>query len=103
MALKSTTLWAGAHPEKAGQGAGRGPGGPPHHFSGFAPKATLAGLLYHSGLLGISRLGVRDRLIVFNYHRIAQENGFSTPFDDEVFGPPPSIFEQQIAWLKQNI
>ena len=67
-----------------------------------APKATLAGWLYRCGLLSLGGVGVKDRLIVFNYHRIAPAAAFTTPLDEGVFGPDPSIFEQQIAWLKRN-
>ena len=69
-----------------------------------APKSALAGVLYRCGLLGIGGMGVRGKLIVFNYHRLApDEPAFTTPLDEGVFGPPPSIFEQQIAWLKRNM
>src|SRR5260370_38995810 len=69
-----------------------------------APKAALAGMLYRCGLLDIVGVGVRGKLIVFNYHRIAPEaRTFTTPFDEGGFGPPPSIFEQQVAWLKRNM
>src|SRR5260370_1733890 len=69
-----------------------------------APKAALAGMLYRCGLLDIVGVGVRGKLIVFNYHRIAPDaRTFTTPFDEGVFGPPPSIFEQQVAWLKRNM
>ena len=69
-----------------------------------APKAALAEVLYRCGLLGIGGVGVRGKLIVFNYHRIASETrAFTTPLDEGVFGPPPSVFEQQVAWLKWNM
>jgi peptidoglycan/xylan/chitin deacetylase (PgdA/CDA1 family) len=67
-----------------------------------APKAQLADWLYRCGLLNLRSFGAKGRLIVFNYHRIAPEAAFTTPFDEGVFGPPPSVFEQQIAWLKRN-
>jgi len=68
-----------------------------------APKARLADWLYRCGLLGIRGFGVTNRLIVFNYHRIPPAAEFTTPFDEGVFGPPPDIFEEQIAWLKRSL
>ena len=69
-----------------------------------APKAALAGVLYRCGLLEIGGVGVRGKLIVFNYHRIAPEApAFTTPLDEGVFGPTSSVFEQQISWLKRNM
>src|SRR5947207_792835 len=68
-----------------------------------APKAQLADWLYRCGLLDIRSFGVKDRLIVFNYHRIPPAADFTTPFDEGVFGPQLAIFEEQIAWLKRNL
>lgn len=65
------------------------------------PKARLAELLDRIGLLDRLHFGNAGRLIVFNYHRIRPEDPtFSTPFDDGVFGPTVSEFEDQIRWLK---
>src|SRR5260221_12227841 len=74
----------------------------PRHDRMFlkAPKATLASVLYRTGLLGIGGVGVHGRLIVFNYHRISPGSpDFQTPFDDGVYGPSPHVFEQQVKWL----
>src|SRR5437763_12447555 len=68
-----------------------------------APKAQLADWLYRCGLLDIRGFGEKNRLIVFNYHRIPPAAEFTTPFDEGVFGPPTAIFEEQIAWLKRNL
>src|SRR4051812_40874806 len=69
-----------------------------------APKAAMAGVLYRSGLLSIGGVGVNGKLIVFNYHRITpDEPSFSTPLDEGVFGPGPSVFEQQVCWLKRKM
>jgi peptidoglycan/xylan/chitin deacetylase (PgdA/CDA1 family) len=70
----------------------------------MAPKAALAGWLYRSGLLALGGLGVKGRLMVFNYHRIRPDTTpFATPLDEAVFGPPAAILEQQIAWLQQHM
>ena len=69
-----------------------------------APKAAMADVLYRTGLLSIGGVGVGGKLIVFNYHRIApDETAAATPLDEGVFGPGPSVFEQQVAWLKRHM
>ena len=68
-----------------------------------APKARLAAWLYRLGLLDIRSFGAQNRLIVLNYHRIPPGAAFTTPFDEGAFGPPPAVFEEQIAWLKRNM
>jgi len=66
-------------------------------------KLLLAGFLHRTNMLQFLRGAVRNRLMVFNYHRI---NGVSdkcaTAFDDGVFGPTAKQFEQQMIWLKRN-
>jgi len=43
-------------------------------------------------------------MVVLNYHRIRPDDaGFSTPFDDGVYGPTASQFEEQMLWLKRHI
>lgn len=66
-------------------------------------KEFLARLLYHSRLLDFLRTRCRNRLIVFNYHRLRPDAvDFATPFDDFGFGPTASAFRRQMQWLKHN-
>jgi peptidoglycan/xylan/chitin deacetylase (PgdA/CDA1 family) len=66
-------------------------------------RLLLAQVLYRSHCLDVLRRAAGRRLIVFNYHRIRSDDvNFSTPFDDEVYGPSASQFEQQINWLRRN-
>jgi peptidoglycan/xylan/chitin deacetylase (PgdA/CDA1 family) len=45
----------------------------------------------------------KERLIVFNYHRIRPDTpNFSTPFDDDVFGPTVQQLRSQIEWLRKR-
>jgi len=66
-------------------------------------RARLADFLYRSRLLGLCRFLSQERLIVFTYHRI-QPEGSAAPssFDDGVFGPTVSEFEQQVRWLRDH-
>jgi peptidoglycan/xylan/chitin deacetylase (PgdA/CDA1 family) len=66
-------------------------------------KLLLSKLLLSSRLLPVFNLLAGERLVVFNYHRIRNENrGVQTEFDDEVFGPTVLLFRQQMEWLKNN-
>jgi peptidoglycan/xylan/chitin deacetylase (PgdA/CDA1 family) len=59
-------------------------------------------------------MGAKDRVaevlvrsgamrVVFCYHRIRSDTpGFSTPFDDDVFGPTLPQFREQMRWLRQH-
>lgn len=66
-------------------------------------KELLSQVLYRSGLLRLTAGLASNRLTVLTYHRIGQD-GPSGPhlFDQDVFGPAQSCFEQQMKWLKQN-
>lgn len=66
-------------------------------------KEFLARLLYHSRFLDFLWTRCRNRLIVFNYHRLRPDAvDFTTPFDDFGFGPTASAFRRQMQWLKRN-
>jgi peptidoglycan/xylan/chitin deacetylase (PgdA/CDA1 family) len=66
-------------------------------------RFLLAKVLYRSRLLGALRRAAGSRLIVFNYHRIRSDAAdFSTPFDDDVYGPSAAQFEQHLQWLRRN-
>lgn len=66
-------------------------------------KELLSQVLYRSGLLRLAAGLASNRLTVLTYHRI-RADGPSDPhlFDEDVFGPTQSCFEQQMRWLKQN-
>jgi peptidoglycan/xylan/chitin deacetylase (PgdA/CDA1 family) len=66
-------------------------------------KAKLSGELFRYGLLELASSAPANLLIVFGYHRIRPDDeSFSTPFCDEVYGPTVSEFERQILWLKRR-
>ncbi len=66
-------------------------------------KEHLAKLLYHCRLLNFFRTRCKNRLIVFNYHRLRPDAAdFTTPFDNFVFGPTAAEFRRQMQWLKDN-
>lgn len=66
-------------------------------------KEYLAKLLYHCQLLNFFRTRSKNRLIVFNYHRLRPDAAdFTTPFDDFVFGPTASEFRRQMQWLQRH-
>lgn len=66
-------------------------------------KEYLANVLYHCRVLNIFRARCKNRLIVFNYHRLRPDAAdFTTPFDDFVYGPMASEFRCQMQWLKYN-
>jgi peptidoglycan/xylan/chitin deacetylase (PgdA/CDA1 family) len=66
-------------------------------------KELLSQVLYRSGLLRVAASVASSGLTILTYHRI-RPDGPSGPllFDEDVFGPAQSYFDQQIKWLKQN-
>src|SRR5262245_54077355 len=62
-------------------------------------KKAVAAAVLHA--LGMTSLLARTRrgLLVLNYHRIRPDGAFETPFDEEVFGPSVSEFEEQVKWV----
>lgn len=67
-------------------------------------KEFLADIIFHSNLVSLfQRLPLRNKMIVFNYHRIRPvSDNFSTDFDDGVYNLDADQFERQIRWLKNN-
>jgi peptidoglycan/xylan/chitin deacetylase (PgdA/CDA1 family) len=66
-------------------------------------KEYLAKLLYHLELLNFFRARGKNRLIVFNYHRLRPDAAdFTTSFDDFVYGATASEFRRQMQWLKDH-
>ena len=66
-------------------------------------KRLLARMAGYLGLFDHILPFARGRLIVFNYHRIRSDTPhFSTPFDDDVFGPTAFVLREQIKWLKKK-
>lgn len=67
-------------------------------------KQLLAEVLFRTGTLHAIKGLLRDRVVVLNYHRIRPDDAsFSTLFDDAVYGPTVSQFEDQMLWLKQTV
>ena len=68
-----------------------------------SPKAELARFLYKAGLLNSFHVGASNHLTIFNYHRIRPDDpAFSTPYNDEIYGPTVSEFEEQVEWLVRH-
>ena len=69
-----------------------------------AKKELLADVLFNSKLVNLfKRLPMRNKLIIFNYHRIRPTDPqFRTAFDDGVFTVDEDEFARQIKWLKHN-
>lgn len=67
-------------------------------------KELLSKILYRAKLLSLLR-GVRTKqLVIFGYHRlVADHEGFTTPFADDVFGSSVEEFEEAIVWFKNNV
>jgi len=67
-------------------------------------KELLADILFGSKAVNLfKRLPRRNKLIVFNYHRIRpNESRFATAFDDGVYNLDCDEFSRQIKWLKNN-
>ncbi len=67
-------------------------------------KEFLADIIFHSNMVSLfQRLPLKNKMIVFNYHRIRPvSDNFSTDFDDGVFNVDAGQFERQIRWLKDN-
>ena len=65
-------------------------------------KQLLAKALSATKILSIYKPLVKNRLVVYNYHRIRENEASVTDFDDDVFGPTASEFQKQIRWLKNN-
>lgn len=68
----------------------------------IAKRRLLADLLYSSGLFGMVPLPVRQRLVVFNYHRILPDTRTPIAFDEGVYGPTASEFDAQLGWLARH-
>jgi len=66
-------------------------------------KLLLSKVMYRARMFDLVKRAQRDRLVVINYHRIKANTDFSTPFDDEVFGPTAEVLEQQLTWLASNV
>lgn len=68
-------------------------------------KKALARVIQALGVARLCRDLMPGRLIVFNYHRIREDEPrrFPHPFDDDVFGPTATEFERQMKWLKRNV
>lgn len=67
-------------------------------------KRFLCELLFRTGTLHGLKAMLRDRIVVLNYHRIRPDDAdFSTPFDEGVYGPTASQFEEQMLWLKRHV
>ncbi len=65
-------------------------------------KHRFAQFLYDTRVLEIFASTGGDSLTVFNYHRIrADDPGFTTLFEEDVFGPTASQFYLQMQWLKK--
>lgn len=66
-------------------------------------KRMLASLLSWAGALEIARAGGRNRLIVFNFHRIAPgpQGTWSTPFDAGTYGPDAESFRKELQAMKR--
>lgn len=58
-------------------------------------------VLSHSRILKPLKAFHDNQIIIFNYHRI-KNNNLSTPFDDSVFGPDAKRFRQEMEWLKKE-
>ncbi len=64
----------------------------------------LSEILFHARALQAVKGLLRDRVVVLNYHRLRPDDATATtPFDDLVFGPTVSQFEEEMVWLKQNV
>ena len=69
----------------------------------IAKRHLLASILHHSGLLFGARAALGSRLLGVNYHRIHPDGERKAyPFDEGVFGPTASGFEEHIRWLARN-
>ncbi len=69
----------------------------------ISKKEILSRILYRSGLLRLTAGLGNGGITILTYHRIREDgNSSSCPFDEDVFGPTQSCFEQQMKWLKQN-
>ncbi|MCC6170071.1 MAG: polysaccharide deacetylase family protein [Caldilineaceae bacterium] len=65
-------------------------------------KQRLIQFLSSARLLTLLAPLAGNTLIVFNYHRIRPDDpGFTTPFDESVYGPTVSDFAAQLEWLKK--
>jgi len=64
-------------------------------------KQTLAYALYKSQLTNVFNVLRGPRLIVFTYHRIREDKETEILFDDGVYGPTASQFEDQMRWLNE--
>ncbi len=69
----------------------------------ISKKELLSRILYQSGLLRLTAGLGNGGITILTYHRI-RDDGYSgaCPFDEDVFGPTQSCFEQQMKWLKRN-
>lgn len=66
-------------------------------------KLFLSKVLYRTKLLLMASNFSGRRLVIFNYHRIKNDDlFFKTNFDAGVFGPTALQFYDQMVWLKEN-
>ena len=64
-------------------------------------RLAIARLIQLTGANSLLARGKQPTLLVFNYHRLkSSTQGWSTPFDDGVFGPDVRIFREQMTWLR---
>jgi peptidoglycan/xylan/chitin deacetylase (PgdA/CDA1 family) len=70
----------------------------------MSKRELLARAVYHSGMLRAVGHLAPGSISVLTYHRIRSDRDFSEyPFDEDVFGPTQSCFEQQMKWLKNRL
>lgn len=64
-------------------------------------KNTLKRMISKSKILNSLKILQRDKIIIFNYHRIRDRN-VPTCFDDSVFGPDANRFRDEMEWIKKE-
>ena len=68
-----------------------------------SPKDSLAALASRLGITELAARRATKHLAVFGFHRIRPDDaGFTTPFDDDVYGPTVQVFCEQMRWLKRR-
>lgn len=64
-------------------------------------KKIIKNVLVHSRILKPLKIFQKNKLVIFNYHRIRDEKSNYT-FDEGVFGPDKFRFQQEMKWLKNE-